>query len=189
MVPGGRGRSVDAGVLTAIAQACRDDERLRFGYTARERQRESRHVEPHRLVSLGRRWYLVAYDLDRQDWRSFRLDRLADPAPTGARFRPRELPGGDAAAFLKDSLASMPTRYDVLVRIRAPAERVRRVVGRWGTVDDGDGSACTLAMSVDSLDWPVMVLGSLGAEFAVIRPPELHERVGEIAERFARASA
>ena len=78
--------------LMVLAQACRDDERVVFGYTAREGEPSSRSVEPHRLVSLGRRWYLVAYDLDRGDWRSFRVDRITAPTTTGARFRQRKLP-------------------------------------------------------------------------------------------------
>src|SRR5215469_2165577 len=86
------GVPVDPAVLTSVAVACRDSERLRFGYTAADGRETDRHVEPHRLVLLARRWYLVCYDLDRQDWRSFRLDRLAGPSGTGARFRPRELP-------------------------------------------------------------------------------------------------
>src|SRR6202789_477064 len=92
--------ALDPAVLTTIALACRDAERIRFGYTAADGTASARHVEPHRMVSLGRRWYLVGYDLDRQAWRSFRLDRLNEPAGTGARFRPRELPAEDAAAFV-----------------------------------------------------------------------------------------
>jgi len=86
---GGARPALDPGALTTIALACRDAERMRFGYVAASGAQTARHVEPHRLVSLGRRWYLVGYDLDRQDWRSFRLDRLTEPRGTGARFRPR----------------------------------------------------------------------------------------------------
>ena len=82
----------DAAVLTTPAQACRDSELLRFDYTAREAGVTHRRVEPLRLVSLGRRWYLVAWDRDRMDWRSFRLDRISEPEPTGQRFPARELP-------------------------------------------------------------------------------------------------
>jgi predicted DNA-binding transcriptional regulator YafY len=182
------GPTVDAGALTAIAQACRDDERLRFAYTARGGQRAERTVEPHRLVSLGRRWYLLAWDLDRQDWRTFRVDRLADPAPTGARFRQRELPGGDPAAFVQASIASVPTRYDVLVTVQAPAEAVQRVVCHWGTVEAVDEGSCRLRMGVDSLDWPAMVLSAVGAHFHVTRPPELVEHLLETGRRFVRAT-
>src|SRR5690606_19930835 len=98
----GAGTTVDANALTVIAQACRDDERLRFGYRTRAGERASRLVEPHRLVSLGSRWYLVAWDTERHDWRTFRVDRLTEPAVTGVRFRPRELPASDAAQFVRD---------------------------------------------------------------------------------------
>src|SRR3954464_9063334 len=84
----GGGPSLDATTLTTIAMACRSEERLRFDYTPRDGQAAARHVEPHRLVSLGRRWYLIAWDLERGDWRSFRVDRMAAPELSGARFRP-----------------------------------------------------------------------------------------------------
>src|SRR5438067_2425153 len=108
------GPTVDAGLLTAVAQACRDEERLRFWYTAHSGEQLPRHVEPHRLVSLGRRWYLVAYDLLRQDWRSFRLDRVEHLRSTGARFVPRTLPAKDAAAFVRAGIRnSATTSYSV----------------------------------------------------------------------------
>src|SRR3954451_16275539 len=85
----GGGPTLDAATLTTIAMACRSEERLRFDYTPRDGQAAARHVEPHRLVSLGRRWYLIAWDLDRADWRNFRVDRIAAPELSGTRFRPR----------------------------------------------------------------------------------------------------
>ncbi len=90
---GGRPQAgVDPGILTTVALACRDSERLRFSYTAADGRRTGRQVEPHRLVQLGRRWYLVGYDLTRQDWRSFRLDRLTAPHGTGTAFRRARCP-------------------------------------------------------------------------------------------------
>jgi predicted DNA-binding transcriptional regulator YafY len=173
----GGGPALDATVLTTIAMACRGEERLRFDYTAREAETAARHVEPHRLVSLGRRWYLVAWDLDRGDWRSFRVDRLSEPSLTGARFRPRELPGGDPVAWLRSRIAAIPTRHDVVLRLEAPASRVQAVVGFWGTVEPLGEESCRLRMSVDDLGWPVMVLGVVGAPFTVESPPALSERV------------
>src|SRR5712692_3411076 len=123
------GPTVDAGILTTIAQACRDEERLRFSYTVQSGEQTARHVEPHRLVSLGRRWYLVAYDLLRQDWRSFRLDRLEHPRNTGTRFSPRELPAKDAAAFVRAGIGSLAsTAHSVEALIHAPAGTVRAAV-------------------------------------------------------------
>ena len=179
------GPTVEAGTLTVLAQACRDDERVRFGYTAREGAGSRRSVEPHRLVSLGRRWYLVGYDLDRGDWRTFRLDRLLDPETTGVRFRPRELPAPDAAAFVRAGIRSIPQRWDVVVRIASPPAAVESVVGTWGTVTADGPDACELRMSGDSLDWPTMVLGAVGAPFTVLGPPELTARVAALGRLFS----
>lgn len=178
----------DAAILTTLAQACRDGELLRFDYAAREAEVTHRRVEPLRLVSLGRRWYLVAWDRDRMDWRSFRLDRISEPEPTGQRFRARELPATDALAFVQQGIRRMPQRYAVRVRLAMPADDLASSVGRWGTVvPDGDG--CLLAMNVDDLDWPVMVLASSGADFVVESPPELAARVAEVGARFLRTGA
>lgn len=182
--------AVDPGALIAVAQACRDDERLRFGYTAADAHVTARHVEPLRLVRLGRRWYLVAYDLDRHDWRSFRLDRMADPVATGARFRPRELPAADAASFVRAGIGSLPTPYLVEALVRAPAEQVRGLIGRWAEVIDtgaDHAGGCLVRMRADSLEWPAMALGRVGAEFTVLGPTEMREYLRDWGGRFARA--
>ena len=184
----GAGPSVDADVLTAIAQACRDEERMRFFYTAHGGEPTDRHVEPYRLVSLGHRWYLVAYDLARHDWRSFRLDRLRDPRGTGARFRPRALPAHDAAAFVREGIENAPATHAVEAVVHAPAATVRAVLGRWGTIEEIDDERCRLRMTADSLDWPALALGTVGAEFEVVGPPELIEHVREWGVRFRRAT-
>jgi predicted DNA-binding transcriptional regulator YafY len=180
---------VDAGILTSVALACRDSERLRFGYTAAGGRRSDRHVEPHRLVLLSRRWYLVGYDLDRHDWRSFRLDRLAAPAGTGARFRPRELPATDAAAFVRAGIDSAFAGYDVDVLVDAPAAAVRERIGRWCTVEESGAASCRVRMTTDSLDWPTMALGVVGAQFRVLAPPELADQVRDWGRRFSSASS
>ena len=115
---GDSGQAVDPGVLTAVAQACRDAERLECGYTAADGTRTSRLVEPFRLVPLGRRWYLVAYDLHRHDWRSFRLDRLDAPHRTGASRR-----GSSAAA----AASGMPVRSSRNTRCSIEASRTAHV--------------------------------------------------------------
>ncbi len=177
----------DAAVLTTLAQACRDSELLRFDYTAREGEATHRRVEPLRLVSIGRRWYLVAWDRDRMDWRSFRLDRIADPEPTGQRFRPRDLPADDALAFVQQGIKRMPQRYAVRARVAVPPDELAAQVGRWGTVTP-DGAGCLLEMNVDDLAWPVMVLAGSGGDFVVESPPELVEKVAEVGARFSRAT-
>lgn len=180
--------SLDAEVLSSAALACRDTERIRFRYAAAGGQRTARHVEPHRLVCLGRRWYLVGYDLDRHDWRSFRLDRMADvPRGTGDRFRPRELPAQDAAAFVREGIRDKPSTYDVQVIVDAPSAVVRERIGRWVAVEELDAGRCRVRMTADSLDWPVIGLGVVGASFHVVSPPELAERVADWGRRFSEA--
>jgi predicted DNA-binding transcriptional regulator YafY len=186
-VVGGDAPSVDSGVLTSIAQACRDCERLRFAYTARDGAPTDRHVDPHRLVLLGRRWYLVAWDLERFDWRTFRLDRLDRPLGTGAHFPPRSLPNGDAAQFVRQGIDNLPKRHAVEARVRAPASAVVERIGRWSTVEDlGDGR-CMVRITSESLDWAMMALSATEAEFEVLAPPEFIEHLRARAERFGRA--
>ncbi len=199
------GPTVDADILTTLAQACRDEEQVRFSYTAYAGERSERRVEPHRLVSLGRRWYLVAYDLTRHDWRSFRLDRVAEPRSTATRFRPRKLPAEDAAAFVRAGIDNRAVSTAVEVLVHATADEVRARVGQWATVEDAGPEAgvdngeeageenrrarCRLRMTVDSLDWVLLTVGMLGAEFEVVGPPELTELVREWSARFGRAAA
>lgn len=185
----GAGPTLDAAALTTIAMGCRGEERMRFAYTAREGEETRRHVEPHRLVSLGRRWYLMAWDLERGDWRSFRVDRMSGPALTGARFRPRDIPGGDPVAWLRSRIASVQARHEVSVLLSAPAGRVRAVVGSWGAVEETGPDACRLTMSVDDLHWPVMVLGTIAAPFTVESPPQLADAVRRAGEALLRGVA
>jgi len=115
----------------------------------------------------------------------FRVDRIGDPTLTGQRFRPRALPAEDALTFVQSGIRRMPQRYAVRVRVATPAEDVARAVGHWGTVTpSGDG--CLLEMNVDSLEWPVMVLAQVGADFVVESPDELSAEVARVAASFAR---
>jgi predicted DNA-binding transcriptional regulator YafY len=182
---------INPDVLASAALACRDTERVRFGYGAASGERTERHVEPHRLVALDRRWYLVAYDLTRNDWRSFRLDRvLGPPQPTGARFRPRTLPAADAAEFVRRGITSAaPQSWVVEAVVEAPAEVIRQRLGRWATVEEDGQERCRVTMNAtDSLDWPVLALGVAGADFQVVSPPELAEKIADWGARFSRAS-
>ncbi|WP_433445154.1 helix-turn-helix transcriptional regulator [Nonomuraea sp. CA-141351] len=178
---------VDPGVLTAVTLACRDSEQLRFSYTAADGERSDRHTEPHRLVCLGRRWYLVAYDLTRHDWRSFRVDQLTAPQGTGSRFRPRDLPAADAAEFVRAGLDNLTRPYRVEVLVDAPAATVRERIGRWFTVEEVDAGHCRVRMTTDSLNWPTMALGVLGADFRVLDPPESLDQIHNWGARFNRA--
>ncbi|GAA1444320.1 helix-turn-helix transcriptional regulator [Leifsonia poae] len=184
------GPSVDAEVLTTIAQACRDEERLDFVYTARDGERTDRRVEPHRLVSVGRRWYLVAYDLTRFDWRSFRLDRLSGPRATGSRFRPRDLPADDAAAFVRASLGGVaPTPLNVVAIVRAPLADVQATIGPWATTEPVDDTRTRIRMTADNADWALYGLGAVDAPIESVSPRAVAERMHVWAERFAAANA
>lgn len=180
--------NLDPVILTTIALACRDNERVRFDYTAADGTRTGRHVEPLRLVALSGRWYLVGYDLDRQGWRNFRVDRLdGPPRGTGARFRPRELPASDAAAYVRASIGSVPRRYEVEVVIDAPAADVRSRIGRWASVEPVPDGRCRARMTADVLEWPAMALGMVGAGFQVVSPPEMRDLLADWARRFTAA--
>ncbi|GAT70710.1 transcriptional regulator [Planomonospora sphaerica] len=184
------GPRTDATTLTVIAQACRDDERLTFTYTLSSGEPAGRRVEPYRLVMLRRRWYLVAWDLDRADWRVFRLDRLTGAAATGARFRRREPPAADAAVFVQDRIGSRPARWDVTVRMHAAAVVVEAITAAaGGRVEPGDDGSCLLRLQVDDFDWPVLILAATGADFDVVHPPEFHRYLRELGERLLRAGS
>lgn len=183
------GPTVDPQHLTVIAAACRDSERLRFGYRGRDRRESRREVEPHSLVNRGLRWYLVAWDRDRQDWRTFRVDRLERPASTGVRFAPREPPATDAAAYVEQSISGAPSRYEARVTLHAPAEAIReQAPARWGTVEPIDDRTCEYRTGDDDLDWLAMRLAMLGVDFEVHEPPELLDHLRALASRLGRAA-
>jgi predicted DNA-binding transcriptional regulator YafY len=183
------GPTVDAETLTAIAGACRDRERLRFAYRSRDAAETRRCVEPHTLVNLGRRWYLVAWDCDRDDWRTFRVDRLDRLSPAGSRFEPRALPNDDPAAFVAASLSGATSRYQARVTLHVPAAEVaQRALFAGSTVEAIDDRTCELRTSDDSLDWLAVRVGMLGVDFEVHEPPELVARLRELAARFDRAT-
>jgi predicted DNA-binding transcriptional regulator YafY len=182
------GPQVDPQHLTVIAAACRDHERVRFTYRARDDAQSRREAEPHSVVNAWRRWYLVAWDCERSDWRTFRLDRMARPASTGVRFEPRPLPAKDAAAYVQQSLSAAPARYEARVTVEAPADELRRQ--RWigGTVEPLGDERCVYRSSDDNLDWLAIRIAMLGCDFEVHEPPELIERLRELSGRMARAT-
>jgi predicted DNA-binding transcriptional regulator YafY len=184
------GPLVDPQALTTIASACRDRERLRFAYRSRNDEESRRQVEPHSLVNLGRRWYLVAWDCDREGWRTFRVDRLERAAAAGGRFEMRALPdGADSAAFVAGRLRAAPSRYDARVTVHAAATELERRPHLFGSVEARGEERCEYRTSDDSLDWLAMRIGMLGVDIEVHEPPELVERFAQLAARFGRASA
>ena len=183
------GPTVDPQHLTVIAAACRDSERLRFAYRSRDGTDSRREVEPHALVNLGPRWYLLAWDRTREDWRSFRVDRLARPVATGVRFKARTLPAKDAAAFVKQSIIEAPHRFEARVTLRAPASEVAiRVPAHWGTIQPIDAHTCEYSTGDDDLGWLALRVAMLGVDFAVHEPPELIEHLRALVERLERAT-
>ncbi|WP_211656649.1 helix-turn-helix transcriptional regulator [Patulibacter medicamentivorans] len=181
--------AVDSEALAVIAQACRDNERLRFGYRRRDGETSERTVEPHRLVALERRWYLAAWDARRQDWRTFRVDRISAPQSSGSRFAPRRPPTGDAAGYVRSSIRSMPARYEAVVTVFAPASAIPREVG-WlrGEVEPIDDATCRIRTRGDVLDWLMLNLGFLAHEYRIDGPPEFVAHVRDRARRLARAA-
>ncbi|MFH8340037.1 helix-turn-helix transcriptional regulator [Streptomyces sp. AM6-12] len=188
-LPVGDGASIPAQTLTLLAGAVAGRERLRFAYRDKEGGTSRRLTEPHRLVSTGRRWYLVAYDLDRADWRTFRVDRVSEPFATGVRFEQRELPAGGAAEYLRQSIRQWQEAYAFEVRFAAPAAEVaERLPAALGALaDDGEGG-CVLAGSTgDPVEWLTVRLGLTGYEFAVRGPDELVACARELGGRLSRA--
>jgi predicted DNA-binding transcriptional regulator YafY len=188
VAPGGP--EVDAQSLSVLAAACRDSERVRFGYRGRDGASSRREVEPHSLVNVGRRWYLVAWDCGRDDWRTFRLDRLTAPATSGVRFTPRALPAKDGAAYVSQSLAAAPNRYEARVTLHAPIDAVRRwVPSHWGTLEPTGDASCEYRTGDDDLDWLAMRIMMFRVDFEVHEPTELREHVAMLAERCRRAAS
>jgi predicted DNA-binding transcriptional regulator YafY len=186
----GGGPTVDASTLTTVAAAAHSHERLRFEYSGHDGTASVRDVEPHTLVYTGRRWYLLAWDTDRRDWRTFRADRLTPLPPTGPRFVPREPPGGDAAAHVLRGVVSAPWRYKVRVHLRAPAsvvaERSTPTSGRITELGDG---TCELVTGTDSLRDLATYLGTFGVPFTVLDPPELRTFLRELGSRYLDAAS
>jgi predicted DNA-binding transcriptional regulator YafY len=186
IAPGGP--EVDAQSLSVLAAACRDSERVRFGYRGRDGTNSRREVEPHSLVNVGRRWYLVAWDGGREDWRTFRVDRLRAPATTGVRFTARELPAKDGAAYVAQSLSAAPQRYEARVTLHAPIDSIRRwVPSHWGGLEPLDDHSCEYRTADDDLDWLALRLMMFRVDFEVHEPEELREHVRMLGRRLERA--
>jgi predicted DNA-binding transcriptional regulator YafY len=179
--------SIEPNELAILALACQQAERLRFQYRDGAGLDSRRHVEPYRLVSTGRRWYLVAHDLDKTEWRSFRVDRMDDVRPTGARSRPADPP--DAARFVSESISSGPYRWRARALLDAPAAVVAaRVPSTVAVVETIGARHCLLTSGSDSLDSIALHLALLGIPFTPLEPPELRDRCAVLAERLHAAA-
>ncbi|OYN92968.1 transcriptional regulator [Enemella evansiae] len=188
-LPSGAGPRVDTGMLTRLAHGCQQRVRARLGYTARSGESSERHVEPYRLVTTGRLWYLFCFDLDRQDWRTFRLDRITDLHITTFRFRPR--PSPDPVAHVRRAFANRPAwAYTVTVVYDAPLDAVTaRIPARYAdcaTIPDG---RTQVVAGADELEQLAMHLAwaaiDLDAELEVIEPAELRVELRRLADQVA----
>ncbi len=185
----GGGPTVDPETLATIAGACRDHLQLQFDYQGRNGEVAVRRVEPHRLVYTGRRWYLLGWDRDRGDWRTFRADRVQPRLPAGPRFAPRE-PPEDAATHVVRGTGSLAWRHPARVRLHAQAHVMAdRIPPAGGLLrPDGDGR-CVLETGADSLLDLVGYVTSLQVAFEVLHPPELRTLLRELADRYLAAAA
>jgi predicted DNA-binding transcriptional regulator YafY len=175
---------VDPESLSVLAGACRDHEEVRFDYQRRDGEDSRRLVEPHQLVTAGRRWYLVAWDQRRRDWRTFRLDRLREPRLAGGRFTPREIPGGDAASFVATSLGPLPRHREATLAIGASFAELEQVL-RWvdHTPMEMDAGSCSVQIRSEDLGRLAMATAriALTAPVAVVEPAELADTVRQLA--------
>jgi predicted DNA-binding transcriptional regulator YafY len=182
------GPTVEPEVLTAVAVACRDHERLRFEYRSHDGTTSVRTTEPHRLVHTVRRWYLIAWDLERADWRTYRMDRLAPRIPTGPRFSPREAPGIDLAAYLSRGVSTAAYRYQAHITVHAAAEvAAEQIPPTVGVIESVDLHTCLLHTGSNSLDELTLYLGLFNLPFTVHEPPELIAHIRDLATRLTDA--
>ncbi len=183
-----RGPQVDPETLTMIAGACRDHERLRFDYRAHSGTPSRRSVEPYRLVNDRRRWYLVAWDTDRDDWRTFRADRIRPRTPAGPRFTPRPLPPDqEIAAQVARGAAEATWRYRARVIVHAPAAHVRARLPVPVEVEALGADRCTFEPGSDHPELLALYLGMLGADFTIVDSPELVAALRTLTRRYQRA--
>jgi predicted DNA-binding transcriptional regulator YafY len=182
------GPTVAPDTLTAVAAACRDHHRLRFDYRSHDGTTSVRTTEPHRLVHTGRRWYLIAFDIERDDWRTYRIDRLAPRIPTGPRFAPREAPDVDLAAYVSHGVSAAAYRYQARVTLHVPAQAAaEHIAPTLGTIEAVDQHSCLLHTGSNSLDELAVYLGLFDLPFTVHEPPELIARIRALATRLTDA--
>jgi predicted DNA-binding transcriptional regulator YafY len=186
-----QGPRIDADVLTALAAACRDATRLQFGYVARDDKSSRRHIEPAAVVYSGHRWYLVAFDLDRDDWRTFRLDRIKGRVRDAGRGHRRTVPGGDPAAYVQQQLGRRAWEDAVPGRVRlglTAEAATRRIPARYATVEPDGSDACVVSTrgswSQEFLVWMAL----MNAPIEVLEPPELVDAARSMVARLAAAA-
>jgi predicted DNA-binding transcriptional regulator YafY len=175
-------------VLTQIACACRDHLRLRINYRDRAANVTSRVLEPLRLAHTGRLWYLVAWDCQRRDWRTFRIDRVQRLASTGPQFTPRDFPG-DVAAYVSRSIRQVPYRYRMRIRLQGSAAELARRIPSWcGVLEMLDEESCALSTGADSIEALAAQVILAGTDFEILEAADCLAELREIAARLERAT-
>ncbi|QIS14180.1 helix-turn-helix transcriptional regulator [Nocardia arthritidis] len=189
VLPAADSPAIDPEVLSALAASCAANEKIRFTYTKSGDDITKRHAEPHQLVAAGRRWYLIAYDLDRADWRTFRLDRVSTIHRTAVRVPPRELPDGmDAATWLTRSLQRTGT-VSARVLIHEPIEHAtNRIAARAGVLEPADENTCVLTTYPDAPQYVAYNIATLPTPYTLLDSPELIPLLHTIAERALAAT-
>jgi predicted DNA-binding transcriptional regulator YafY len=183
---GGGRTPVDPEVIMTLARACRDEVVTGFDYPSGGEVRR-RRIEPYRLVASDRRWYLFAYDLEREDWRSFRVDRMTDVSAATWRFRPRAAP--DAATYVQESVASRVYPHQARFLVHAAADAVRAQIPASAAVVRPRGAKrCEVRSGAGSLDFVLLHVVLLGHDFEVLDPPELKDRCRALADRLVSAA-
>ncbi len=181
---------VNPEVLTAFSAAITERRCVAFRYDRHDGESSRRVVEPYRLVDTGRRWYLVAFDRSREDWRTFRVDRCQSVPMARDRFAPRPLPAADLAAYVQESITRSPYSYDAVIRFHAPlADLESRVPATTGTLEADGADHTLLRAGFDSLDFPLAYLASWDIDFEVVEPAAMRERAVVVADRLRRAGS
>ena len=181
--------TIDPAILTELARRAREHFTVRFDCSDRRQATSQRRVEPYRIVNAGQRWYLVAWDLDRQDWRTFRVDRMREGMSPGPRFTPRELTDAQVEELVARGVPVEARQHQARISVMAPAAELAARFGRWlGTITAVDETSCVVETGADNLEMLAAYLGLLGADFSVSDPPELVSAVQALATRYAAAT-
>ncbi|MFI6939703.1 helix-turn-helix transcriptional regulator [Streptomyces sp. NPDC050418] len=188
MLRAGRPSAVDPAVLTELAGVCRDSERLRFEYRDHGGSTTRRTVEPHRLVCTERRWYLVAWDVDRADWRTFRADRITPKPPHGPRFEARTPPADDLAAYVSQGVSNRAYEATATIRLHTPLQEAQQQISpSTGVLEAESDTTCVLRTGAASLDVMVIHVMLLGYDFDVLAPAELTDHIRRNRDLLTRA--
>lgn len=179
---------LDLPVLGGVAAAIRGHERLRFGYTKPGGSEGARHTEPQRLVSWGPLWYLLAWDLDRDDWRVFRVDRMALRAPTGSRFAPRVIPEDKVVEYVVGRVSKGSWKYRARILVHAPAAEIAAKIQIPVDIEAVDESTCRVVLGADDPDQLALWIAQLDVDIEVIEGDELAAAFDRLATRFRRGA-